>query len=106
MADTGADCFSLDNEVDLEEAKKRVGHRVRLMGNVRPSEIMLEGTPQEVEEAVKKCISKAHDTPKGYIVASGCSLPTETPFTNITAMMEAVRKYGKFLINTGKLEVG
>ena len=36
MADAGADCISIDNDADLLEAKKKVGGRVRLMGNVKP----------------------------------------------------------------------
>ena len=40
------------------------------------------------------CVRKAHDSPRGYIVASGCSLATETPFANIQAMMDAVREVG------------
>jgi uroporphyrinogen decarboxylase len=94
MAEAGADCLSIDNDADLLAAKGKVGNRVRLMGNVRPTEVMLQGTPETVETAVIECIRKAHDNPKGYIVASGCSLPTETPFTNIQAMMNTVRKIG------------
>jgi len=94
MADTGADCLSLDNAADLASAKLKVGHRVRLMGNVPPSEIMLQGTPAEVRQAVRTCVRKAYDNPKGFVVASGCSLPVETPFKNIDAMMDAVREIG------------
>lgn len=94
MADTGADCLSLDNAADLAEAKIKVGHRVRLMGNVPPSEIMLQGTPAQVRQAVRECVRKAYDNPKGLIVASGCSLPVETPWANIDAMMGAVREIG------------
>jgi uroporphyrinogen decarboxylase len=94
MADTGADCLSIDNAADLAAAKVKVGHRVRLMGNVPPSEIMLQGTPAQVREAVRACVRKAHNNPKGLIVASGCSLPVETPFANIDAMLEAVREIG------------
>ena len=94
MADTGADCLSLDNAADLADAKRRIGHRVRLMGNVQPSEVMLEGTPVSVRAAVLHCLRQAHDAPRGYIVASGCSLPTETPFANIDAMMQTVREVG------------
>jgi uroporphyrinogen decarboxylase len=95
MADAGADCISIDNEASLSDAKEIVGHRVRLMGNVRPSEIMLDGTEDEVREAVNLCISQAADSPKGLVVASGCSLPTETPFANIHAMMNTVREHGR-----------
>jgi uroporphyrinogen decarboxylase len=40
------------------------------------------------------CIRKAHDNPRGFIVASGCSLPTEVPFANIDAMLDTVREVG------------
>jgi uroporphyrinogen decarboxylase len=55
---------------------------------------MLQGTPDEVRQAVRECMRKAHDNPKGLIVASGCSLPVETPFVNIDAMLNAVREIG------------
>ncbi|SRR6266568_2167297 len=94
MADAGADCISIDNDASLQRAVENVGDRVCIMGNVHPSEIMLQGTPDDVKRAVFDCVSQAGNSPKGYIVASGCSLPTETPFTNIQAMMDAVRKLG------------
>ena len=94
MVAAGADCISIDNEADLLQAKQMVGDRVRLMGNVRPSEVMLEGDPAAVRTAVRDCVHKAHDNPRGYIVASGCSLPTESPFVNIQAMLDAVREIG------------
>jgi uroporphyrinogen decarboxylase len=94
MADTGAACLSIDNDADLGEAKTKVGHRVRLMGNVPPSEVMLQGTTAEVRQATRRVIAQAHDSPKGFVVASGCSLPVETPFANIDAMLDAVREVG------------
>jgi uroporphyrinogen decarboxylase len=94
MADTGADCLSIDNDADLLDARSRIGDRVRLMGNVHPSAIMLQGTPESIREAVYQCVAAAGDNPKGFVVASGCSLPTETPFGNIDAMLDAVREIG------------
>jgi uroporphyrinogen decarboxylase len=94
MVEAGADCLSLDNDASLTEAKQAVGDRVRLMGNVHPSKIMLQGTQAEVRQATLECLGQGHDNPKGFIVASGCSLPTETPFANIHAMLDAVREAG------------
>lgn len=94
MADAGADCISIDNDASLQGAVENVGDRVRLMGNVHPSEIMLQGTPDDVKRAVFDCVAQAGNSPRGYIVASGCSLPTETPFANIQAMMDAVTEIG------------
>jgi uroporphyrinogen decarboxylase len=94
MVATGADCLSLDNEVDLGDARRQIGDRVRLMGHVHPSAVLLQGSPAEVRLAVRECVRQAGDSPRGYIVASGCSLPTETPFANIDAMLDAVREIG------------
>lgn len=94
MADAGADCISVDDEISLADAKNAVGNRVRIMGNVRPSEIMLLGSPEDVRRATAACVAAAHDSPKGLIVASGCSLPTETPFENIHKMLDTVREIG------------
>jgi uroporphyrinogen decarboxylase len=105
MVEAGADCISIDNDADLLEAKKTVGEKVRLMGNIRPSEVMLEGTEDIVRRATIECIKKAYDNPKGYIVASGCSLPTETPFKNIHAMLDTVREVG-YPVDSRILESG
>ena len=94
MVEAGADCISIDNAANLLEAKQKVGDKVRLMGNVKPSEIMLQGSTEDVREAVTECIREAYDNPRGLIVASGCSLPTETPFDNIDAMLNTVREIG------------
>ncbi|SMC31933.1 uroporphyrinogen decarboxylase family protein [Sporomusa malonica] len=94
MANAGADCISIDNAASLTEAKGKVGNRLRLMGNVKPSEVMLQGSLSDVRLAVLSGVREAYDNPRGYIVASGCSLPTETPFANIAAMLDAVREIG------------
>jgi len=94
MVDAGADCISIDDEAKLLEAKEAVGEHVRLMGNVKPASIMLQGSPSDVRQAVFDCVAQAHDNPRGYIIAAGCSLPTETPFANIHAMFDAACEIG------------
>jgi uroporphyrinogen decarboxylase len=94
MVDAGSDCISIDNVENLALAREKVGHRTRLMGNVSPSQIMLQGTVPDVRRATLECIAQAYDSPRGYIVASGCSLPTETPFENIHAMLDTTRQVG------------
>ncbi|MGM9541017.1 uroporphyrinogen decarboxylase family protein [Anaerovibrio sp.] len=94
MVEAGADCLSIDNDADIAKAKTLVGDRVMLMGNIRPSETMLEGTTEDVHEAVTEVVRRMYDAPKGFIVASGCSLPTETPFANIHEMLNTVRRIG------------
>jgi uroporphyrinogen decarboxylase len=96
MADSGASVLSLDDCIDLAEAKKAVGHRVALMGNVRPTRSMFLGTPADVENNAKECLRKAYDNPRGYILALGCGLPFNTPQENIRALLGAARKFGRY----------
>lgn len=100
MVETGAACLSLDNVIDMAVAKEQVGAKIRLTGNVDPSAVMLQGTVLDVKKAVIECVEKTYDSPKGYIVASGCSLPTEVPFENIHAMLNTVREMGYPITNT------
>ncbi len=86
--------LSIDNVADLEQCKLQVGDKVKIMGNVNPATVMYTGTPQEVREAVYSCVRQAWDSPKGYVIMSGCSLPVETPLENIQAMMDAAREIG------------
>ncbi len=99
MADAGAGALSLDETIDLEEAKKVVGHRVVLVGNVKPTATMYLGTPKDVEREAKECLRKAYDSPKGYVLALGCGLPIDAPPENILALRDAARKYGKYPFN-------
>ena len=96
MADTGARSLSLDNAVDLEFAKEKVGGRVRISGNIRPTETMVAGTPETVEENVKENLRKAYDAPKGYILRMGCGLPINTKPENLHALVASARKYGRY----------
>ena len=93
MADSEADVLSLD-KVDLAQAKRAVGERVGLMGNVAPAETLLYGNPPSVAEETRACLRSAGDNPRGFIVASGCEVPLATPPENVEAMLEAVREWG------------
>lgn len=96
MVDTGTDFLSIDNTVDMEFAKNTVGNRVCLLGNVDPVDIIMLGTPKDVDEGVRSCLVKAYKNPCGYYVASGCDIPFDTPLENVEAFMNSVRKRGKW----------
>lgn len=71
MVDLGATVLSLDNQIDLAEAKEQVGHRACLAGNVKPA-ILWRGSPQQIAAEVRECLRKAYDSPRGFILSSGC----------------------------------
>lgn len=91
MADTGAGFLSLDDVVDLEEAKQTVGERVVIMGNVRPTESMYLGDPATVRADARECLRRAADSPRGFVLAVGCGMPIPAPPANVHALMEVAR---------------
>jgi len=95
MADTGAGILSIEDKIDLAEVKAAVGEQVIIAGNIRPTEAMYLGTPDDVVADVKQGLRQAFDNPKGYIVQLGCGLPIDTPAHNMHALVGAVRKYGQ-----------
>ncbi|MEL7635488.1 MULTISPECIES: uroporphyrinogen decarboxylase family protein [Sporomusa] len=94
VADLGIGGMSIDNVASLQECKLAIGSQTKIMGNVDPGGIMYSGTPQDVRLKTLEGILDAYDSPKGYVVMSGCSLPVETPLENIQMMMDTVREVG------------
>jgi uroporphyrinogen-III decarboxylase len=57
------------------------------MGNVPPVEVMIHGTPQEVETVARDCIAQAGGV--GLILAPGGGTNAGTPAENIDALVLA-----------------
>ncbi len=91
---TGPTVISVDR-VDIGEISKKFGDKVGLCGNVNPGKTLFMGSPEAVDAEVKDIMEKAGKNPCGFVLASGCEVPSETPPENIFAMMDAARKYGQ-----------
>ena len=94
MADSGVDCIEpLDplGGVEVADAKKRVGHRISLMGGVN-TVTLINGTPKDVyKESVMCCRDGA--VGGGYILAAGDMVPDFAPEENVLAMIKAAKEY-------------
>lgn len=82
-------------DCDLAEIKRTFGDRIALKGNVHTTEVMLRGTPEEVERACRWCIDAAAEG-GGYILSTGDQCGRDTPDENIRTMIEVARSYGKY----------
>ena len=96
---TGIGTFGPDNVEDMAEAKEVLGPYMCIQGNVPPVEVMRLGTPYDVLRASRESIRKAYDSPKGFVLTSGCQTPMFTPEENMTALMDAARIFGHYPIN-------
>ena len=82
-------------DVDLAEIKQAFGDKIALRGNVNSITIMLEGTPEDVRQDVKRCMNAAKAN-GGFILGVGDQTPYDTPEENLHAFVEAGREYGAY----------
>jgi uroporphyrinogen decarboxylase len=93
MGDPGI--VTLGNEVSIETAKDFFSERCIIAGNIRPS-VLQTGTPEQIRRMCKEVIETAKHYPRGFILMPGCEMPVNTPPSNVRAMMESVREYGRY----------
>jgi uroporphyrinogen decarboxylase len=81
--------------VHLAEAKERIGDSLFIKGNIDPVNTILLGTPEQVFEAARRCISVAAKG-SGYVLSSACSIPPQAPPENILKLHEAAEMFGQY----------
>lgn len=93
MADSGADIIDLDWMVNYGKAAEIYGEDgPALCGNFDPVKIMLQGSPDDVKNAVTYCLDVGGH--KSFSSA-GCEIPDGTPHANLLAQRAALHEYQK-----------
>lgn len=87
MAKSGADVLSVDWRIDFASAKRRVGDRVALQGNLDPC--VLLSNPEVVTAATRELMRKGGGT--GHIVNLGHGILPPTPVENAQAFVATVK---------------
>ena len=82
-------------DVDLAEAKRRVGDRLCIKGNINTFGFMLNATPAQVEEKCKRLIDVAAPG-GGFVLSTGDQCGRDTPHANLFKMVEVAETYGKY----------
>lgn len=90
MAETGADVLSIDWMTDLADAKKRVGKKVALQGNLDPCS--LYGSPDFIKRRVLENLNK-FGKETGYIFNLGHGILPDIPVENVKLLVETVKSY-------------
>jgi uroporphyrinogen decarboxylase len=92
QANIGADALGLDWAVDIGEARKRVGDKVALQGNLDPA--VLHSTPQAIEHEVGNILA-SYGSGNGHVFNLGHGITQHTPPENAAAMVDAVRSLSR-----------
>ncbi len=90
MNECGADAISVDQKNDLVQTRQKIGDDTILLGNLDPYNVLVQGTVQDVENAVKDVIEKGVNG-----IWPGCDIWPDVPPENMKALVEATEKYGK-----------
>ena len=89
MADTGADALGLDWTVNIGEARRRVGDRVALQGNLDPS--TLYASPERIRERVAG-ILEDFGAGSGHVFNLGHGIHPQVDPDHAGAMLRAVQE--------------
>ena len=94
ISETKADLFSLD-DTPLETVCACLGDQMRIVGNIRPSDLLL-WTPERVVEETNKVVNTAKQSPKGFALSTGCEVPLKTPRVNVEALIRTGLESGRY----------
>ncbi|WP_075183593.1 uroporphyrinogen decarboxylase [Pantoea sp. 1.19] len=92
MAATGCDALGLDWTTDMADARRRVGDKVALQGNMDPS--MLYASPARIEQEVAS-ILQGFGAGNGHVFNLGHGIHLDVPPDHAGAFVEAVHRLSR-----------
>ncbi|MEQ4516326.1 MAG: uroporphyrinogen decarboxylase, partial [Pantoea agglomerans] len=92
MAATGCDALGLDWTTDIDDARRRVGDKVALQGNMDPS--MLYAAPERIEQEVAGILER-FGSGTGHVFNLGHGIHLDVPPENAGVFVEAVHRLSR-----------
>lgn len=88
LPDLGIHVFNFTHLQPLAKVRALAGPDICLLGNVPPLDVLAQGTPGQVRQAVRDCLAQ-HPSRKGLILSAGGGTSPGTPGANIHALSAA-----------------
>lgn len=90
MCQTKPDSISVDENIDLVEAKKITDeYEITIGGNIPLTTVMLHGSQKDNMKYVVDLLEELNTT-KNLMIAPGCDMPYNTPIENSIAVQQAI----------------
>jgi uroporphyrinogen decarboxylase len=96
IANIGADAVGLDWSTDIGEARRRIGDKVALQGNLDP--FALFGTPDSIRTEVSRVL-EGYGPGTGHVFNLGHGISQFTNPNNVTVLVEAVHTQSRQRVN-------
>lgn len=90
MGTTGADMIDLDSPSPVEDARRAMGLKQVLLGNIDPVRGLKDATVEAVTAAIAECHRAGAPH---YIVGAGCEIPRGTPDENVRALSQYAKTH-------------
>ena len=90
IAQTGMAAFHFDSKNDPQKAMDIAAGRIRLVGNLNNPELLYAREPEDVREAVYKCMDAGVN-----MIAPECAIPLATKLQNLLEIPKAVKDWCK-----------
>lgn len=88
----GCDIYHFGNAIDMEAMVNSWPEDILIAGNIDPSEMFTNGTPEMMREATLSLMEKCCGH-KNFLISSGCDIPPAAKWENIDAFFAAAKEF-------------
>ncbi|MEE8359014.1 MAG: MtaA/CmuA family methyltransferase [Candidatus Hydrothermarchaeales archaeon] len=90
MYECGPTAISVEQKNDIKDTREKLGENALIFGNIDPYNMIVKGTPTEIQKSVKSAIEAGVSA-----VWPGCDIWPDVPAENMRALVDATKRYGK-----------
>lgn len=92
LYNNGAAAYHFGDAVDLTELLEKMPSDRPVCGNISPSALFANGTPEDMEKAVNNLLSSCSSY-ENFVLSSGCDIPPSAEFKNIDAFFDTAERF-------------
>ena len=89
VLESGVRCCHFGAPMDLAAALAKVGPEIVVCGNLDPSAVFGQSTPEEVASKTTEMLQRMRGY-RNFVASSGCDVPPPSPLANLDAFFRAV----------------
>ncbi len=93
ILESGARLLHFGAPMDLPAALAKVGPEIILCGNLDPTSVFVQLTPDDLRERTQGLLT-ATSAHRNFVISSGCDVPATSPLANLERFVETVAGFG------------